>query len=479
MDRNREKKLIKNTGILAIGQLSSKIFTFFLLPLYTMVLVPDDYGTVDMLQTVISLILYLLTLQIESAVFRFLIESRSNQEQQRKYITSGIIVVSLSASLFTVGVIIVSLFFNIPYLLLFILALWAQAFYFFLSSVARGMGNNFSYSVASFLVVISSLMINIFLILGAHLGAQSILIALIVSNIIGGFFLLIKEKLYHIFSISSFSKIEVKKMLSYSIPLIPNAVSWWIANASDRLLILAFLGASMNGIYAAANKIPTIYTTIFSVFNLAWSESVSLSMSDKDKAEYINGVMNRSYKFFSFINLGIICSMSLVFDFLIGPDYSYAYGHVYILLIAIFFNSMCSLLGGVLTGFKDSKAIGATTVMGAIVNIILNLIMIKQIGLYAASISTLISYVLIYLFRKNAVCKHIKYKLSIRFSIQLIFITMLVTTGYFIRNYIFNIVILFVLIVWGIVNNREMIMPILKRIKKKNPKCNYNMKTNL
>lgn len=50
--KDREKSLIKNTGILAIGTLASKVFSFFLLPLYTAVLTTEDYGTVDVLQTV-------------------------------------------------------------------------------------------------------------------------------------------------------------------------------------------------------------------------------------------------------------------------------------------------------------------------------------------------------------------------------------------------------------------------------------------
>ena len=82
---SREKNLIKNTGILAIGQLSSKLFTFLLLPVYTSLLLPEDYGVVDVLQTVINLVLYVATLQIESAIFRFLIDNRDNTEIKYLY----------------------------------------------------------------------------------------------------------------------------------------------------------------------------------------------------------------------------------------------------------------------------------------------------------------------------------------------------------------------------------------------------------
>lgn len=136
---SREKNLIKNTGILAIGQLSSKLFTFLLLPVYTSLLLPEDYGVVDVLQTVINLVLYVATLQIESAIFRFLIDNRDNTEI-KEYISTGLFIVVSMTGITTLIVLLVNRYYNVPYLSLFLLSLWALAFYFFLSNLARGLG---------------------------------------------------------------------------------------------------------------------------------------------------------------------------------------------------------------------------------------------------------------------------------------------------------------------------------------------------
>lgn len=465
---SRESKLLKNTGILAIGQLSSKIFTFLLLPLYTSKLSPDDYGNVDVLQTIISLVLYFATLQLESALFRFLVESRSDDKTSSKYITSALSTILLSNVIFTLVIIIVHLFFKFQYISLLILGIWSQAFYFAFSNIVRGFGRNSDYAIASFLVTLTSLIVNIALIVGLNLKGVSILIALVVSNLIGSLFLLFKTKLWKFLSKSSFDLSTIKEMLHYSIPLIPNAISWWVANASDRLIILWILGAGANGIYAAANKIPTIYTTVFSVFNLAWAESVSLSMRDKDKEDYICRMYNSSIKLFSFIDLGIICGMSLLFKILIGEEYSGAYNHIYILLVAIFFNSICSIIGGILTGYKDSKAIGISTVVGAVANFAINILCVKIIGLYAASVSTLCSYVIIMLMRKGKVNQHLKISIDKEFLIQLFFALIVVTIGYFSHDYIVNSIIMVCLAVWGFLNNKEMILGSFKTIVHKN-----------
>lgn len=457
---SRERNLVKNTGILTLGQLSSKLFTFLLLPMYTSLLLPEDYGTIDVIQTVVSLILYVSTLQIENAVFRFVIENRDDKAEQHGYISSGLVVLLSMTAVCSILIIATSFFITIPHLPLLLLSLWAQAVFFYLSNIARGFGNNLDYSIASFIVTISSLVTNIVFIIGLKMGAASILLAVVISNAVGSIYFICRLKIWDYVSPVYFNKNKLCSMVNYSLPLIPNAISWWITNTSDRLLIITFLGASYNGIYAAANKIPTIYTNIFSAFNTAWTESVSLAMKDTDRDAYINSMLNASFKLFSFLNLGIIVCISIAFQWIIGDNYAEAYTHIYILLIAIFINSMCSLLGGILGGLKNTKVIGSTTVLGAIVNFLINFFMIKVIGLYAASLSTLISYITIYFSRMKAVKKSVDIHFSMRYSLQLIIMLGLVTFGYFQRVLLLNISILFILTVWGIIQNRAVFFPI-------------------
>ena len=70
-------------------------------------------------------------------------------------------------------------------------------------------------------------------------------------------------------------------MLKYSVPLVPNMLSWWIVNASDRMIISTILGIAQNGIYSAANKFSGVVSTLYSVFNLTWTESAALNIDQK------------------------------------------------------------------------------------------------------------------------------------------------------------------------------------------------------
>ena len=369
--KEREKALIKNTGILALGSLSSKIFSFFLLPLYTTALSTADYGTIDVLQTVTMLVVPFASLQLSSAVFRFIIEA-DNEKKRKEIITSAFIIELISTLLFIIVFCIINYIKPITYFKLFIIYFGSIMIIEFVQNTIRGFGYNGIYSIMSVLMTIASAVMNIIMILCMGIKGESILIASSISSYLGSIIVIIYLKLWRYVSLDAFSKQYLKRLFKYCLPLIPNSISWWITNASDRLIVRGFLGSSFNGIYAAANKIPTVYTNFFNVYNLAWTEAVARSQGDKKQSEFLNSMFKKSLKLFGCINLGIICGMSLMFTILIGQEYKQAYPQIYILMIAIFISSICSIYGGILTGYKMSKTIGITTVVGAIVNIIIN-----------------------------------------------------------------------------------------------------------
>ncbi len=458
--KDKEKNLIKNTGILALGTICSKVFSFFLLPLYTAVLTTEDYGTVDVLQTISAFAMPFITLQLCSGIFRFIIEKK-DEKDWKEIITTGVMVEVINVVIFSIVIEIINLAIHIQYCQLFILYFSSMALLEIIQNITRGFGNNGLYSVMSFEITFVSLISNLIMILGMGMRGDSILIASSLSFLAASIFGIFKQSLWKFIDLKKFSVHTLRKMIHYCLPLIPNAISWWIANASDRLLIRTFLGVGANGIYAAANKIPTIYTTIFNVYNIAWIEALSRSAGDDNQEEFINSMLEKSLRLFGCICLGIICCMSLFFGMLIGESYSAAYLHVYILMIAIFFNSLCSLLGGIFTAYKRSDIIGKTTIYGAVVNIVVNLIFIKFIGLYAASISTLVSYIVIVFVRSRQAKSLMELKYPNKYLIKLFIMLVITTIGYVSKLMYLNITILIILIACSYYSNREMINTIL------------------
>ena len=97
-----------------------------------------------------------------------------------------------------------------------------------------------------------------------------------ISNILSALYLIYSLKIQKYINIKLINADKKRELLQYSLPLIPNGVSWWIVNAADRMIIAALLGVTANGIYAVAYKFPQIFTAIYSFFGLSWTESASV-----------------------------------------------------------------------------------------------------------------------------------------------------------------------------------------------------------
>jgi hypothetical protein len=77
-------------------------------------------------------------------------------------------------------------------------------------------------------------------------------------------------------------------MLKYSFPLVPNNISWYIINISDRIIVSSFLGSSVNGVYAMANKFPNIMNNFSSFFFTAFKENVAIAVKKDSYEKFIN-----------------------------------------------------------------------------------------------------------------------------------------------------------------------------------------------
>ncbi len=462
---NKQKQLVKNTAILGIGILSTKVLTFLLLPLYTKVLEPNDYGLVDFLISICTLVIPFATFEINTGIFRFLIERDSSSKNDKaEIISSGMIIQGIGLSLVLLVSLIVNFFYPIPNYPWVGLYVFSLAIAKFMSDTARGFGNNTIYSVANFLNTLVSLSLNLLLILVFRLGAVSILIASALGNIIGSVVIFLKLQIFTFFNIASYNPTISKRMLKYTLPLMPNTLSWWVVSESDRIIVMTFIGAAANGIYAAAHKIPGIYTTLFSVFCLAWTESVARNAED---SEFVCKTFKESVNIMLYMLLGIIACSSLFFSIIIGEKYQDSYWHILILLIAIFFSSISSMHGGIFSGKMDSKTVAVTTIIGAVINITIHLLLVKFINLYAASISTTISYMIISLIRGHQVKKWYPLKLFDSKDLYFIPLSLFVLIGFTIKSTILNTISIILIILCFYVFNRSLASSIFKMVFKR------------
>lgn len=464
---SKGKDLAKNTAIVSIGKICTQLITFFLLPVYTAVLSNEEYGVVDLLNTLTSLLLPIATLQIEQGIFRYLLDCRENKEKQTTLITTVSKFILVQSAICILIFLCASPFIHNEYKYF----LMANLLMGILSSISlqicRGLGDNKTYAVGSFITGALTVILNVIFIVAFKWGAYGMLIATAISNLLCAIYVFVKKKIYKYIDIKQNDKKLLKDIVKYSVPLIPNMISWWIVSASDRTIISAVIGVAQNGIYSAANKFSGIFSTLYSVFNLTWTESASININSEDRDEFFSKIFDFIVRFFGSLCLGTIAVMPFVFGILVNEKFAESYYQIPILILGSVFNILVSFLGSVYVAKKLTKEIAKTSIIAAIINIVVNIALINQIGLYAASISTVIAYFAMFIYRWIDVKKYVSIKTN-KTLIAVLSVSFLVAIiTYYLKMKIISIVVLLAVIIIAIYINKDSAKYLTEIVKKR------------
>lgn len=463
---SREKELIKNTGIITIGRVCTQMISFFLLPLYTAVFSTTEFGVVDLFNTIVALLVPILTIQIEQALFRFLIDARSNEEDKTKLITSAFTLVVISIVTYTAIFMCIAPFISNEYKYYLLINVFATILSTLMLQISRGLGNNIQYSIGSFIVAGFTVILNVLFIVVLRLGVSGMFLAIFIANMLATIYLLLSKKTYKYIAPKKFSSKLLKAMVKYAAALIPNAISWWVINVSDRTIISSMMSVAANGIYAAANKFSGMYINAYNIFNVAWTESAAVHINDQDKDEYFSKTINTAFKVFGCFALIIIGVTPFIFPMLINAKFNEAYNQIPLLMLSSLFNVGVGLISAIYVAMKRTKDISKTSFLAAVINIVVNVVLIKYIGLYAASLSTAVAYLAMFIYRGIDCRKYVKVKWNVKMLVAM-FISFAITfVMYYINISWLNVVMFIVILVFTILYNKnsfKMLGKILKR----------------
>ena len=462
---SREKELVKNTAILTVGKMCTQFINFFLLPLYTTLLNPEEFGVVDLISTYISLLLPLVCWQFDQGVFRFMIENRSDNEKIKTIFSSTVVTNLLQCAVLVVLYIAFSGLIQSEYVIYLLIGVILNVFSSLLMQFARGLGKMAHYAVGSFITATGTVALNILLIVFLHWGAHGMFIATLSGVLLNCVYMLAATKAWNYFDFRHFRFNMVKKIAAYSLPLVPNQISGWVLNASDRTIITGVFGLAANGIFTIACKFSSVIQTFYGFFNMAWVETVSIYFNDQDRDQFINKMIDTVLCFFISGCIGIISLMPFVFEHLIDPEYADAYLHIPILLVAVIFQIIVGLLSSVYIALKKTKTIARTTVVGAVVNIIVHISLIRVIGLYAASVSTLVSFATVAIYRYFDLQKYIKIKFNTMNLVLSAVVFGCVIATYYYTSQVLHIGAFLLALFFAVYLNRAMIMQIFRILK--------------
>lgn len=395
--KDRYSKLVSNSLVLAIGNFITKIMAFVLMPLYTTYMTTEQYGMADIINTTVELLMPIFTLSISEGVFRFCLdEDNSKNEILKKAIKITLLGFIVLLILSPIAVI----FIEVNLVILFFVLYITTAIKTVLSQFCRGIGDIKGFTISGIIGAIVLLILNLILLVQYKLGVEAYVLAICGSNIIVSIYLFLKCDIKQFIHDNETKKTHLQKQLiKYSIFLMPNSIAWWLTNISSRYILMAYEGTGTSGIYAAASKIPTIINILSNIFQQAWQSSSTEQFKNSDRDEFYTNI----FKVFSIFVI-IVASITIMLTpyiskILLSNEFYEGWKITPLLIVSAVMCAFSYYFGTFYVAAKESKWVMISTMIGAITNVIICIMIIPILGMIGAAVASILSYAIITIIR--------------------------------------------------------------------------------
>lgn len=417
------KKLFSNTLVFAIGSFSSKVLVLLLIPIYTNYLTTAELGVTDVLTQIANWLIPLVTMTISEAIIRFGLDKAYDK---KRVFTIGNLICAFGLAVFGIILPIVNLtgiadkYIGGYALILFVYVMMSgiKTLY---TTFVRAMEKVKLFAVAGIIATFFTLFFTAMFymvlpsdFLGEGTGTQKYLLATILSDFITTLFVTFKAKLWKYIDFRQIDREMLSTMLQYSVPLIPAQLLWLITNSSDSFMTTHYMGAASNGILSAAYKIPNIVATVYMMFGQAWNMSAITENDSEDRDRFYENVFEFNQSLLYILAGGCMLIIQPLTNIMIGEDFRECVKYSPILIYSTIFSCFTTFMGSIYLASKKTKRSLFTSLVSGVINVGLNVILIPRIGLYGPPISTVASYVTVFIIRAFDSRKLVPFKINLR-----------------------------------------------------------------
>jgi O-antigen/teichoic acid export membrane protein len=448
------KVFFKDSLIYAIPSIISRGMSLFLVPLYTRVLSPADYGSLDLLMVFAGIVNLTIALEVSQGIARFYSEEKI-LERKILYASSGFWFTTFVYIIFA----IVSFFYSnsLSYLVLGkkgltnvfeigIIYICINGIFYLTQNQFRWELKSKEYAIVSLLSSIVTAAVSIWLAYYFKYGLVGLLIGMLSGSLVATIFGIIWLRNSFQFR---FELTYLKEMLSFSSPLVLSGIAIWLSGYMDRIIINHYFNLEEVGLYGVGFRIASIVTILITSFQSALSPLIYTNYNKPDTRLKL-AILFRYFLVFALLFYIIITLFDLdILKLLTQPKFYKAQDVMIYLVPSILFSQMYIFAPGIFIVKKTNYLIWIQF-LGVFINLLLNFIFIPIMGFTGAALATMLSQalvfsILMYFSQIYYSVPHLwsKYFISIFLTLAIIIISQIVNlTGYTYYLFSFSLIMI-------------------------------------
>jgi O-antigen/teichoic acid export membrane protein len=370
------------------------------LPIFARTFTQAQYGTLELATAATTVALAITDAGLTAAALRGFYDYRDQEERERRTVlTTGFYATTVLAVLLAIALVLLrrpvsQLIFGSSgeqtVVVLVALSIPAANTWRYVSEVMRVRMKAFQYLA---MVVIATVVTTVLILVGLLALGWRVNGALL-AGVIGNWAAAAYGIVVVVASISGrFSRVQLKRMLAYGLPLVPAVLAAWALALIDRIILARLGSVAQVGQYAVANRLASLLLIGLTAFLFALTPFLLATYSEDPEQEKAARARTLTYLTFILSLSGLVLTLfAWEIITVVAPDFIEAYKAVGPLMLGAIGYGLVSLLT---TGFSIARKTGrlaALTVFAAGVNIGLNFVLIPPYGIIGAAFATTIGY---------------------------------------------------------------------------------------
>jgi len=392
------KLMVRHSFIYGIGSILDRSIAFLMLPIYTRFLTPADYGILELLAITTDILGMLVSLRINRAMYRFYFEYEAQRDQNEVISTSflmfgGIGLAGVALACFVSGSISVAILDSVDYRVYFIInfvTLWLNTIVMMAFDYLQMLKKSAAYVALSASKLFVGLLLVIYFIVILKKGVLGMLYGNLISSSV--FLIILMPPI--LFKVGvNVSKRKFLAILRYGLPLLPGSVANYIVLVSDRYFVKMFGSLADTGIYSLSYRFGLLPHSLVTIpfFNI-WSVRRFELLKRVNAEELMGRIITYFFAILTFVGLGISILGKDVLLIMAHHEFWSAYRYIPILILSyIIFGLFNHFAMGILIS-KKTEYMSYIDIANGVMNVGLNIILIKRFGIYGGAFATLISY---------------------------------------------------------------------------------------
>lgn len=398
MLQSKYKSLAGDTLIFGLGNLLMKVIQLVLMPVLTIALTTEQYGSAELLNNATELAYPIVCLCLHDALFRFAI---TKEDDETTLLSSGLVVVCITFPILYICALIGFQFFGFQDAFWFAFIVISMSLRQITAQFSRGIGMRKEFAVSGVLDAAVLLILTCVFLLIYRLGPVAYLASLAISHLVSCLYIVLVGRLWRFISVKSINMRCVKRMLVYSLPMIPNCSAIWFINLFNRYAVLGMCGAAAAGLYTAAAKFPSMMNMISTIFQQAWQIFASRGMGENEEEKIKSFSMvfaAYSALLMTLTSIAVSCSSFLALLLLQGEFYI-AWRFIPGLLFGAMLSCYSIYFGTLYNAAMKNRMLFISTAVGALVNVILTLALVPYLKAWGAVFTPAIAYAVVLVIR--------------------------------------------------------------------------------